>query len=197
MYEHYLEWGKENKVGSISDPWKVEMVKPKSHSFACLRGNVKAGEQRWIVYFVFAILSALPHRTPLMDLMLATYAALVDFDMVCRRAGRFFTPAELTQFQEAGELFCVGYNALAVHCQQTGLRLFKVVPKHHMLTHIIWDFGPQANPRAVHNYIDESVIGNIRKIAAAVHPDAIGTRVLQRYILWSSIRWFGFLCRGL
>ena len=81
-------------------------------------------------------------------------------------------------------MFAAAYNALALQAALNGQRLWKVQPQNHMMCHLIYDMAPVANPRWVHNYMDESFIGLIKRVAAACHPDAIHVRVVDRFLIW-------------
>ena len=124
------------------------------------------------------------------QLMQLAIASLVTFDKVCRRNGRHLPPAELSQLQQAGQAFLTAYNALALNAAAQQERLWKLVPKFHMFTHLLWDQSRVANPRSVHNYLDESMIGFLKKIASACHPTAISYRVVSRYLVWTAVRWY-------
>ena len=56
------------------------------------------------------------------------------------------------------------YNWLAVEAHRVSRRLWKIVPKFHLLTHSAYDQAKVANPRHVHCYADEDMVGSIKKI---------------------------------
>ena len=108
-------------------------------------------------------------------------------DVVCRRNGRFLPDAEKDLLYDGLEVFNECHNALALNAQVMGERMWHTVPKYHYSMHMIKDFG--INPRAVHNYLDESMIGRIKIIASACHADTMSLRVVERYMCWTALRW--------
>jgi len=67
--------------------------------------------------------------------MLAKY---VKADIICRRASRFFSPAERAEFGRSIEGALLLNHQLAVLALNKRKKLYRILPKHHALTHIGW-----------------------------------------------------------
>ena len=52
---HYVEWCKLNHIHDVAECFKKEFVRPHAASYAKLK-SLKAAEQRWLVYWLHAIL---------------------------------------------------------------------------------------------------------------------------------------------
>ena len=63
------------------------------------------------------------------------------------------------------ETALVSYNALAVESSVLGTTAYKVVPKFHAATHV---YDSRTNPRAVHCYADEDMVGRLKKSSIPV-----------------------------
>ena len=147
--------------------------------YPTLRG-LSGADQRALMFWLSHFLGCVAWPDPRLPLLQLVYRAAVSFENICDGAGRFFSAAELAGVQEAGDAFGVAYNALALDAVLKGVRLFKIVPKHHMFcSHMILDQCPLANPRRTQNYQDEYVTGVIKKS---------GCRVQARQYSMSSYR---------
>ena len=184
-HAQYSQFCKEHKISDIADNFDEEHIKKDANSYPCL-GHLKASEQRWLVYWIHSVLTTLPDD-PIQQLILASYGGLIQIDAVCRRNGRHLPDAEKDLLCDGFNVFVECHNALSLNAQVAGERMWHTVPKYHYLLHIIKDFG--VNPRAVHNYLDESMIGRIKIIASACHADTMSLRVIERYMCWTAFRW--------
>ena len=84
------------------------------------------------------------------------------------------------------------YAGLAVSAAEIGAQRWRIVPKHHAWAHIAYDNGG-INPRKVHCYLDEDMVGKLKKIYVRCHAASAGRRGLQRYrlllgVLWKQLR---------
>ena len=185
-HRQYVMWCHLNGIADVADPFKVEAFKFQSGSYPALQ-SLKAAEQRWLTVWLHAVLTALQQPDDLMRLMMLYYTCAVRFETFCRGESRIMPAEVVTAVREAGQGMLDAYNALALLCVERGLPLFKVLPKHHMFTHML-DAAEVANPRSVHNYADESTIGKLKRVAATCHPDSISFRVIDRYRLLLLVR---------
>lgn len=60
------------------------------------------------------------------------------------------------------------YNALNTAAMQRGVCNWRQLPKFHMLTHMAFDNAALANPRRVHVYADEDMVGIFVDITSLV-----------------------------
>ena len=82
--------------------------------------------------------------------------------------------------QRSGKLFLRSYSFLASEALAEGRALFKLRPKIHYLSHVIYDCLPTLNPRFAQNFLDEDFVGKVVKAAALCHPRTVPLRCLQR-----------------
>ena len=85
----------------------------------------------------------------------------------------------------------LSWQHLAAQCQMRKLRLYKMRPKHHYLDHIARDVARTSlNPRKTMTcFNDESFLGCLKKIGIRCHAANMMESLLQRYILFLSLRW--------
>jgi hypothetical protein len=88
----------------------------------------------------------------------AMLASFVKADLVCRSAGRHFTTVEHEEFASAIQDALVLNNALAARALALEKKLYKMLPKHHAMTHVAYD--SMTNPRRNHCYQDEDMTGS-------------------------------------
>ena len=130
---------------------------------------MKAATLRSFQYFM-AEITQTPEamRGPRGPLRAAMFRAFVAADIVMRGSGKFFTPEQkidcTNQFRDA--MFC--YHALTVECSRLGLHLYKWLPKHHCLVHIVMDYG-SLSPRKVTCMQDEDFVGRAKRLYNGCH----------------------------
>ena len=79
---------------------------------------------------------------------------------------------------------------LADECLRTRTLRYKLVPKHHMATHLAFDAAPQANPRHVQCYCDEDMVGKMKRLTAKCHGLSAGRMNVMRYVILVGVRWW-------
>ena len=127
------------------------------------------------------------------------WLSLVKFDAVCRHklkdqthpcAGRFLSVEESERLANHMETALDCYNWLANDALEQNLRLWKLQPQMHMLTHLAYDMAKEANPRRVHCYSDEDMVGKFKRLVNACHPLSAGTKSILRYSIMVAWRWW-------
>ncbi len=159
--------------------------------------NAKAAQIRTMQHWVAEVCAEEAAARPENEhaLVRATmFASFSKLDWACRDAGgggcgRFPSSVEAETIAQLAEDALVAHNWLSSEAIDAAKRLWKMVPKFHMLTHSCFDMAPEANPRAVHCYPDEDMVGKVKKIATACHGATAPHRSLQRYIIVVALRW--------
>jgi hypothetical protein len=194
-YRKYRVWCKQTRTRSIiGKPFK-EKVWCKTKYPRISQLPAKAAALRSMTYWLNTVTEQ--HTSCRHD---ATRAIMirgfVEADRTCRRAGRFLTRQEHAKLCDNMAFALVSYNALAQESFQLGTKLYKVVPKFHAATHI---YDSLTNPRAVHCYADEDMVGRLKKIFSTCHGSTAPLRSLQRYCMLVGLRWWCLLhdLRGL
>ena len=111
----------------------------------------------------------------------------VNSDKLCRKAGRFLKRREHDRLCTHTENWLCAYNALAEESLVDGTYLYKITPKFHAATHV---YDVPTNPRAVHCYADEDMVGRMKKIYNGCHGLSASKRSIQRYAMVVCLRWW-------
>eukprot|EP00959_Pyramimonas_sp_CCMP1952_P419641 8789517-Pyramimonas_sp.AAC.1 len=107
--------------------------------------------------------------------------------------GILLSPSETKQLRGSIYTWLRSYAYLHARSQIEGTFLYYLRPKHHYCEHIAMDLNPRLrfnlNPRFTSCWIDESFLGKMMRIGKRTHAARASVRVLQRYILYISLRW--------
>ena len=156
--------------------------------------SAKAAVTRAMAYWLLEVCRRADMSHPVYGAHNALRAAMlkcfVDADILCRRSGRIFSPAQHAKFSRLVERGLVAYNALAVEALSQNIKNWKVVPKFHALIHIA---ASRNNPRRQQCYDDEDIVGKIKRIFVKCHAATASRRALQRYAMMLTLRWWEFL----
>ena len=117
------------------------------------------------------------------------FRKLVQADRLLASHGRFLAPAAADSYATLVETALAVYGQLAAEAQASGTRLWPVTPKFHALQHIAYDQARMGNPRRVHCYSDEDMVGKMKRIYIRCHGTTAPQRGLQRYALLQNMRW--------
>ena len=188
-YEEYREWCKENGVDSVTTLFTEEHVKNKG-CFAEMT-NIKANESKYLHVWIFSLLSRHQNRSAPLQFMWEHFHGAWRMEAAMASCGRHMPADKLIELQAGCDQYLQTGNALAAWALNSEPQrlLFKQIPKHHDVQHMCFEFAPQANPRTVTCYMDEDMIGKIKKIVAKTHPKNMDYRALQRFAVTVSLKW--------
>ena len=100
--------------------------------------------------------------------VLLDFERMQNADAVMRESPRYMseaaTAAVAQLFGEALEV----YSGLAASAAETAAARWQILPKHHAMMHIAYDNGC-VNPRAVHCYDDEDMVGKMKRVYCKCH----------------------------
>ena len=113
----------------------------------------------------------------------------VRADIVCRRAGRQFTDEDWCCASKHFESAMKCYNALAAEAVTQNIKNWKLVPKFHALVHIANDYN-NTYPRRTQCYLDEDMVGKMKRIFVKCHANTAHYRSLQRYCILVGLRFW-------
>ena len=105
-----------------------------------------------------------------------------------RRAGRHMRAKERRALAHCTEAALQLYRWQHVRAKQRGLALWKLLPKLHAWSHIAYDNGG-TNPRHVHCYVDEDMVGRMKRLYVRCHARSAPSTALLRYILLQCMHW--------
>ena len=190
-YLDYRRWCKDKKVKAvIRKRFAVSQWRKTASSYPRITQNVaKAAALRSMVYWVHEVCAE--HAKAAGDhgrLRATMFAAFVRADLVCREAGRHLTHAQRQALGDNIEAALVCNNALAAAALKANKRLWKLVPKHHALSHIGFDYG--INPRSTHCYRDEDMVGRCKRVYVRCHGKSAPRTALLRYCIMVCVRWW-------
>ena len=161
--QRYRAWCKRNKIASVAKYFGKRWTEgpyPEIGQF-----QAKAAAIRSMVYWFKEICNSAAGT--LHGRLRATMMnALVEADEIQRRSGRHLAPEAQANLAAAIERVLCAYNSLAAEAIGAGVKLWKLIPKHHAMTHIAYDNGG-TNPRKVSCYLDEDMVGRM-KITSSV-----------------------------
>ena len=101
--------------------------------------------------------------------------------------------------KKASDLFklCLrAYGALCVEAHAADRHLFKVRPKAHYFDHTgraLLEF--RINPRAYSIWLQEDMLGKLKRIGRVCHASTVSLRIVQWYLVYIDIRWWKRLKR--
>ena len=199
-HEQYKEWCRakgEQAVPPFNDKsWYAHGDYPEM-TMKCAKG----AQQRALQYWFLEKCQEEAVRAPSVHsaVRLALWMNLVRVDMICASrladtsfpcAGRFLSASEVAALQDSMEEALDCYVWLANDAVENGIKRWKTQPQMHMLTHMAYDMAGQANPRRVHCYADEDMVGRFKTLVSACHPRRASSRSLLRYSIMLSFRWW-------
>ena len=161
-HEDYLSWSAVNGCGKTAPRFEEKKLRPSTHAYPCFtQRQRKASSLRAMQYWLHDVCAAAAREHPSDGyvLMAGLFENLVRLDVITRRADRYLNDSEAEMVAEAREKALCAYNALADLAIRQNEYLWKFVPKFHMCTRIFYDMAPFANPRRVHCYADEDMVG--------------------------------------
>ena len=190
-FRSYTVWRKTNMVKAYqSKPFRVQAWRKGKYP-QITQLTMKGAALRSMVYWVSKVAGSAvcdDHS----ELVAYMFKCFVDADRICRKAGRHFTRKEHALFCFYLEKALVSYNALAQEAAAQGKRTWKLLPKHHAVTHY---FDTKINPRRISCYQDEDMVGRVKKIYVACHGSSAPQRSLQRYAIIACLRWWAVLLK--
>lgn len=117
------------------------------------------------------------------------FRKLAQADRLLADNDRFLTPASADSYGSLVETALAMYGHLSSASRAAGVRLWPITPKFHAMQHIAYDQAYMGNPRRVHCYSDEDMVGKMKRIYIRCHGITAPHRSLQRYALLQNMRW--------
>lgn len=103
---------------------------------------------------------------------------------VCKTSGRFFTPGQVQELDEAAHIFLHMYSELRRTAAAKGSHMWHIVPKFHQFQHIVLDACLDSyNPRFFHCFGDEDQVGRLIILASASHPTTVVATSIGLYLV--------------
>jgi hypothetical protein len=105
---------------------------------------------------------------------------------ILMNGGIFLKPDEASTANWCGEIYLKMYLSLARSALDEGKWLFKIRPKFHLLTHIVFDLKDRPSRRNCHNdstFMDEDFVRKIMMVSKKTSVVTTTMRTIQRYLL--------------
>ena len=186
----YKIWCKQHKVMNPIAPFQaVSFRRKKSNIVQWTQKAAKGAQMKHFIFWLRDVCESSLDESNYHELVrLSLLNSIVEFESACAGEGRFPSTGTLPIIEDAVECMLHCYKYLANEAKRSGL--YHIVPKAHMHTHMGYDMAKKANPRRVHCYSDEDLIGKLKRILEHCHGLTAHTRALQRYIIWAALRWW-------
>ena len=105
-------------------------------------------------------------------------------------AGFFLSQPDAHKAIFAGHSFLLTYMKLAQTSLESNRTLFKLKPKAHAMSHIVFDMlaqykrhpGSVCNPVSFSTFMCEDFVGHVARLSRRVSPRVQGTKVIYRYL---------------
>ena len=105
-------------------------------------------------------------------------------------ADRWLSDDERADVAHHGRVFLLSYGWLAREATDNCMALWKVRPKHHCVDEMLERIRESgANPRWQHCFAEEDFAGKISKLASKIHRGVVSWRIVDRYLMYLSVRW--------
>ena len=149
--------------------------------------TAKAAHMRHIMFWLADLCNEHNHDEH-SNVRAAFFNSCVEFESACAREERFPKSDACESMADAVETALQCYSWLREDAAFVGL--WHMTPKFHMWTHMAYDMAPKANPRVVHCFSDEDLIGKIKRVLERCHGATASSTGIFRYVLWVSLRWW-------
>lgn len=136
-------------------------------------------QARWICHWVLAECQR-QGGSEKERLRRAVFDGLVRMDNAMRSCPRKMGGGQLAELQVAALIFQESYVALAKIAIDNLETEWRLIPKLHQLTHMVFQHAPQANPRTTHCYGDEDLVWGAAPFRATTCVNTSG----QVYVTW-------------
>ncbi len=184
--QRYHEWCAEHRIAekakAITRKW-VDLPHPR-----VTQQQVKAAAMRSMAYWVRDVLAPTRRTSRGAQCRWAFFHYVCSADEVMRQAGRHLRSAEREALARKTEAALHIYLQLHARARARGLSLWRLLPKHHAWSHIAYD-NCGTNPRVVHCYLDEDMVGRMKRLYTKCHASTAPSRALLRYILQQCMHW--------
>ena len=120
---------------------------------------------------------------------LAAWAAS-SYVYSCGTSGCVFNAAQKADAVTAGRAYTLCYAWLARAAARSEVRNWRLRPKAHYFEHVVDRIEATArNPRFHATWMEETLMGKMKRMVGATRGSVTARRGLQRYLLFMSVRW--------
>ena len=133
---------------------------------------------RWLVTEVTS------HKPANFDLLCTCLWSLDSFLSVATNASRFFTEQEANHLKTVGSLFLKAYLHLAIDAIRRKRKLYRIRPKFHLMSHLIYDIPASRSNFTYHStWLDEDFNKVVMTITKQVHKRTACRSTINRWLL--------------
>ncbi len=188
----YHRWckvhGVTDKAALFTERW-VQLPHPKVKMVHC-----KGAAMRHLVYWLESELATLRGRDRVHRMLWAFFYFFCLADSVMVQGGRHLTRLERRRLARTSRAALQIYRWHHERAKATGVAIWSLLPKHHAWSHMAFD-NAGTNPRKVSCYLDEDIVGRMKRLYVRRHPVTAPATALMRYTVLLSMHWLRVLRR--
>ena len=172
---------------------RFDLKKIKGKGDACpafTQHQAKASQTRYLVRWISSVLDGHGAVGRHAILRRRLFSSWCEFENVLDRNGRFLPAAEVELQAQHCENALVCQRALRDDALDEGSTYWHWLPKNHLATHLSFDHAARCNPRVVHAYADEDLVGRMKRLLHRAHGLTFGRIAPLRYIILAGVRWW-------
>ncbi len=185
---HYRTWCQDRRLERRAPPFTQRWVKGPFPEVSQLQAKAAEMRTNLVPWLRDVCAAAAAEHGDHGHVRAEMFNAFVRIDEACRGSSRFLAAAAAEQLEANMEKTLKLYNALAAEAAACDRALWRLRPKLHACTHIGFDHMG-TNPRWVHCYADEDMVGRMKKLHKQIHGATASSRALQRYMIEVGQRW--------
>ncbi len=182
----YHFWCAQRRVPDVAKRFTEKWVKP---PFPCVgMHQCKAAAMRHLVFWLRDVLAPARRSSPEAHYRWGFFHCVCESEQIMRASGRFLRRSQQRKLARRTQGALHMYMCLHERARARGVALYKVIPKLHAWSHLANDNGG-VNPRSAHCYVDEDVVGRMKRLYVRCHQRTAPNTALKRYVLMQSMHW--------
>ncbi len=182
----YHHWCAQRRVPDVAKRFTEKWVKA---PYPCVgMHQCKAAAMRHLVFWLREELATARHSSEEARYRWGFFRCVCEAEEVMRASGRFMGKAQQRRLARRTEGALHLYMRLHERARARGVALYKVIPKLHAWSHIAYD-NAGVNPRSAQCYVDEDVVGRMKRLYVRCHQRMAPNTAMKRYVLLQSTHW--------
>jgi len=158
-------------------------------SYPELSSKYKAVEVKTITFYVSHVCSVKCNDSEDSRLRAVLMWSVCQYMHVLDQAGLILRRSEIQDAQEHLQTHLLASQKLCGRALSARRWLWRLRPKCHYQEHGRIALETGINPRYLANFAEEDLIGVMKRIGCKVNPATFSTRLLQRYLVYMTLRW--------
>ena len=183
LYEEMRAWYKATRTSSkVQGELTVERIRTQ-------RGwpklKAKAAALRHLILFAVDLASRHNSGSDHDRRRLGVAQCLAEFYKIMEAEDQFLSPDASNKIKFYGTNCIMMYAQLSQEALTSGLKLWKISPKHHLMLHLCeWQAPILGNPRWYWTYLDEDLVGQLIEVCHKCHPLTMAPTAMFKWSLY-------------